>query len=562
MILYIDDQLSKNSKDIREKFGSDFTYYDSINDDEYEGNIDSLKSGITDFNNVFCLIKNGSSLDKTIKKIPKKTFLQVILDHYLDGKFGEGINGPELQEKMHPKLKAKDCEVHYYLLTSFPDDVVNLAKNAKTYNFLTTIKGIFNSEKKNRSGNLEFPTDEITPKFARSDDLDTLRYWVSSDFKRYQINQETNREANSRESRLNEAINAIVFLYKNYKKNQTYVLPSILLIGEPGTGKTTFVDKIIFALTTNNVDVNFNRINLSGYEPGLIYSELFGHTKGAFNDAKERISVFDVRNNKLNIWFLDEIHNISFNIQSALNTFILTLEFKRYGENEVSKLKGKHLFIFGTNEDINNSRIFRDDFISRMSFHFKMKSANDSPQDVLNCIIETEKELSRDFNVPVRFSDDVFSFCLKPDKKWKGNFREIKDYLKLLFVAQHSSKNDALTLISDKKNGKISYLEIFREEHRAKPDINLESEFADLYEKPFNLIDTFISDNAPNITNKNIAGYLSKNDVVGDLSNNTRIPIFVNSFSDETFNRLLKFCENRNFNHTRGFLYRLRLDRQ
>ena len=108
-------------------------------------------------------------------------------------------------------------------------------------------------------------------------------------------------------------------------------------------------------------------VNAGGLSEGVFESELFGHVKGAFTDAKsDRVGRFEMADG--GTLFLDEIANISMNLQAKLLRAVETGEFERVGS---SKTRRVDVRVFSaTNADLNAEvaeRRFRQDLLFRLN---------------------------------------------------------------------------------------------------------------------------------------------------------------------------------------------------
>ena len=110
---------------------------------------------------------------------------------------------------------------------------------------------------------------------------------------------------------------------------------NVLITGENGTGKG------LVAQTLHTASLRASRplvtVNTGGLAEGIFESELFGHVKGAFTDAKaDRVGRFEMADG--GTLFLDEISNISQNLQAKLLRAIETGEFERVGSSKPRKV--------------------------------------------------------------------------------------------------------------------------------------------------------------------------------------------------------------------------------
>jgi len=140
---------------------------------------------------------------------------------------------------------------------------------------------------------------------------------------------------------------------------------SVLISGESGTGK-----ELVARAIHNNSDNSsepFVPINCTAFPETLLESELFGHEKGSFTGAFERkLGKFEIA--ECGTIFLDEIGNLSPNLQQKLLRVIQNREYSRVGGNEVIEVNAR--FIAATNIDIAEevkNGTFREDLFYRLN---------------------------------------------------------------------------------------------------------------------------------------------------------------------------------------------------
>ncbi len=140
---------------------------------------------------------------------------------------------------------------------------------------------------------------------------------------------------------------------------------NVLITGEHGTGKD------VVARWLHGVSHRANKplvaVNAGGFSEGVFESELFGHVKGAFTDAKtDRVGCFELAD--AGTLFLDEIANISLQQQAKLLRVLETGEIQRVGSSKVRKVDVR--FISATNADlagiVEDGR-FREDLLYRLN---------------------------------------------------------------------------------------------------------------------------------------------------------------------------------------------------
>ncbi|MEL6625613.1 MAG: sigma-54 dependent transcriptional regulator [Bacteroidota bacterium] len=140
---------------------------------------------------------------------------------------------------------------------------------------------------------------------------------------------------------------------------------NVLILGESGTGKQQ-VARQIHALSDRRDQV-FVHVDLGALSENLFESELFGHKKGAFTDAKEdKKGRFEMASG--GTIFLDEIGNLPLNLQAKLLSVLQDRKFSRIGEGEERKVDAR--FIFATNaplEEWVQEGKFREDLMYRIN---------------------------------------------------------------------------------------------------------------------------------------------------------------------------------------------------
>jgi len=140
---------------------------------------------------------------------------------------------------------------------------------------------------------------------------------------------------------------------------------NVLVTGEHGTGKEV-VARTVHALSLRATRT-FVAVNTGGLAEGLFESELFGHVKGAFTDARnDRIGRFELANGGTN--FLDEIGNVPLRQQSKLLRVIESGELERVGSSRSMRVDVR--IISATNADLqaaSHAGQFREDLLFRLN---------------------------------------------------------------------------------------------------------------------------------------------------------------------------------------------------
>jgi PAS domain S-box-containing protein len=156
---------------------------------------------------------------------------------------------------------------------------------------------------------------------------------------------------------------------------------TVLILGETGTGKELIARAIHSA--SNRAEKPFIKTNCAVLPAGLIESELFGHERGAFSGAiQRRLGRFELANG--GTIFLDEIGEVSGEVQVKLLRVLQEREFERIGGNHTIKCDVR--VIAATNRDLPNavaSGAFRADLFYRLNvFPVKMPPLRERIEDI------------------------------------------------------------------------------------------------------------------------------------------------------------------------------------
>jgi len=211
---------------------------------------------------------------------------------------------------------------------------------------------------------------------------------------------------------------------------------SVLIQGESGTGKE-LVAKIIH-YTGISKEQPFVAVNCSALSENLLASELFGHVKGAFTGAiKDKKGKFELANE--GTIFLDEISELSFDLQAKLLRVLQEREFEKVGGEYSISMKARILTASNKNiEDLVFQGKFREDLYYRLKvFTISLpplrKRKADIPIIVTHLLRKINKELHENVQkVPI----EVMEFL--QDYDWPGNVRELENILYQAIVLSNS----------------------------------------------------------------------------------------------------------------------------
>jgi len=199
---------------------------------------------------------------------------------------------------------------------------------------------------------------------------------------------------------------------------------NVLITGENGTGKELIAHEI-HRLSERSHEVMVS-VDMGAITETLFESELFGHVKGAFTDAREnRPGKFEVADK--GSLFLDEIGNLSFHLQAKLLAAIQNRQISRIGSNQTVPVDIR--LICATNKNLENmvhEGLFREDLLYRINtIQIEVPPLRDRGNDVLVLTDFFLKKYSSKYNKPnLKINQQAQDKLLK--YSWPGNIRELQ----------------------------------------------------------------------------------------------------------------------------------------
>lgn len=198
---------------------------------------------------------------------------------------------------------------------------------------------------------------------------------------------------------------------------------NVLITGENGTGKGV-VARALHARSPRSEQALVT-VNMGGLSPGVFESELFGHVKGAFTDAKaERVGRFELADG--GTLFLDEIANIPVNQQARLLRVLETGEFERVGSSRTRRIHVRVLSATNAHldEEVAAGR-FRQDLLFRLkTVEIALPPLRERPEDIpvlaTHFLKHHAQRTRKEF---VGF--DASAMQLMRAYPWPGNVREL-----------------------------------------------------------------------------------------------------------------------------------------
>jgi two-component system, NtrC family, response regulator AtoC len=198
----------------------------------------------------------------------------------------------------------------------------------------------------------------------------------------------------------------------------------VLVTGQSGTGKELVAKALHYNSPRSRKP--FVTVNMGAIPEDLIESELFGHEKGAFTDARDkRIGKFEEAHE--GTIFLDEIGEMNLHLQTKLLRVLQEKEITRIGSNKIIKLDFR--MIAATNRNLANEvkeGRFREDLFYRIQgFLIHLPPLKERGDDVILLAKSFLTEFCKNNkSEPVHLSKEAVKFML--DYEWPGNIRELK----------------------------------------------------------------------------------------------------------------------------------------
>ena len=243
----------------------------------------------------------------------------------------------------------------------------------------------------------------------------------------------------------------------------------VLLLGENGTGKEVLARAI--HRSSSRADKVFITVDMGAITETLFESELFGHKKGAFTDAKEdRIGRFEAANG--GTLFLDEIGNLSPALQAKLLTVLQRREVIKVGTNKAVPIDVR--LICATNmplKEMVQQKEFRQDLLYRINtVELHIPPLRQRPEDIPQLTEHFLGLYAKKYKQPLkRLSEKALAKLQK--YSWPGNVRELQHVL------------ERASIMSDNRELNIADFFFMQEETPQPQEQNEEPQSLDLLER-------------------------------------------------------------------------------
>jgi DNA-binding NtrC family response regulator len=237
---------------------------------------------------------------------------------------------------------------------------------------------------------------------------------------------------------------------------------NVLITGEHGTGKE------VVARTIHSISLRSSKplviVNAGGLSEGVFESELFGHVKGSFTDARaDRVGRFELADS--GTLFLDEIANVPLNLQNKLLRVLESGTFERVGSSRTQQADVRILSATNADltEDVAEGR-FRQDLLYRLNtIEIHLPPLRDRQSDIPLFANQFLKQYAQRYRKILEgFEDPAMQILL--NHGWPGNIRELDHVVeRAVLLAQ-----DKVVRVPDLGLGQT------REANRRLDDLSLE----------------------------------------------------------------------------------------
>jgi DNA-binding NtrC family response regulator len=232
---------------------------------------------------------------------------------------------------------------------------------------------------------------------------------------------------------------------------------NLLITGENGTGKSV-VARMVHQLSTR-AGQPLITVNMGGLPEGVFESEMFGHVKGAFTDAKvDRAGRFELADH--GTLFLDEIANLTATQQTKLLRVLETGEFERVGSSKTRRADVR--LLSATNADLRkeiDAGKFREDLFFRLNtIQIHLPSLRDRIADIPILAEQFLAEFVKRYRKQITGIHPDAIAALQA-YRWPGNVRELRHVLERAVLLARSDKVQPSDLGLQGAQGKSSSLD-------------------------------------------------------------------------------------------------------
>jgi len=368
--------------------------------DDEEAMRDSCRQALSVEGNRIEVAEDGF---RGLAMLEKESFDLVILDLKMPG-----LSGMEVLKK----IKEQDTEIVVVVITGYA--TIEFAVEAM------------------RIGAYDFIPKPFAPERLRvvvERAMEKRRLWLENVLLRTQLEDRYGEDVIIGQSKLMREVEGLI-------RQVAPTDSTVLISGGTGTGKE-LVARAIHS-QSNRKDEPFIVVDCGCLMESLFESELFGHVKGSFTGATEtKHGRFEVANG--GTVFLDEVGNISMNIQAKLLRALQEKEISRIGSSQVIKVDVR--IVAATNKDLLKcvkEQTFREDLFYRLSVvPVVLPALRDRKEDIPllanHFLIKYNTKRGKDI---IAISDEAMKVLTEYD--WPGNVRELENAIERAVVLKSS----------------------------------------------------------------------------------------------------------------------------
>jgi len=353
--------------------------------------------------------EDGESALRTVRESPPDL---VLLDIQLPG-----MGGIEVLQK----IKAADPEIVVIMITAYGIvDTAVAAMKAGAFDYL------------NKPFNLE------GVKLSIKKGLDTSR--LRGEVQRLRQEQQA-RFSLDRVVAVSASMRAVLDLVARVSSSGA---STVLLQGESGTGKDLVAKALHY--TGPRAERPFMAVNCASLPEQLLESELFGHERGAYTDAKgTKKGLFELADG--GTIFLDEIAEMRLDLQAKLLRVIEEKSFRRIGG--VKDIQVDVRIVTASNKDLDEERRagrFREDLFYRLNVvPIRLPPLRERPEDIVPLAAYYLRVFNREF------AKHIAGLSAEAEKamlgySWPGNVRELKNVIERATLLQTAAVIEAVDL--------------------------------------------------------------------------------------------------------------------
>ncbi len=247
-------------------------------------------------------------------------------------------------------------------------------------------------------------------------------------------------------------------IYEIVKRVAQSDTTTILIQGESGTGKEMIATMI--HRYSSRRDQPFLEINCASLPEELLESELFGHERGAFTDAKsQKVGLLELANK--GSLFLDEIGEMSLTIQVKLLRVLERMSFRRVGGTKDIKVSVR--IISATNSDLEGAvqrKTFREDLYYRLKVvPIFIPPLRERKEDIYLLLRHLLNQFNKQFNKNFADIEDA-AYEIILNYPWPGNIRELKNMVERVVLLEDDTVLRAAHIPASIRQGISSEREI------------------------------------------------------------------------------------------------------